>query len=61
MTNIRPIVIGVVLAGLAALVLPALAQEKDPHVPKVVKLSELIKQIQEHKGKVVVMDVWNDG
>jgi hypothetical protein len=35
--------------------------EKDPHLPKVVKLSELIKEIQAFKGKVVVMDAWNDG
>ncbi len=50
--------------GLAVLVLsagPGAADDKDAHAPKVVKLAELIKEIQSHKGKVVVMDVWNDG
>jgi len=61
MKRIAPMITGVVLAGLCTLALPSVAEDRDPHVPKVVKLAELIKQIQEHKGKVVVMDVWNDG
>jgi hypothetical protein len=29
--------------------------------PKVVKLADLIAAIKEQKGKVVIVDLWNDG
>ncbi len=29
--------------------------------PKVVKIPALIEAIKQHKGKVVVVDCWNDG
>ena len=38
---------------------PAADQDAPPY--KVVKLSQLIETIKRHKGKVVVMDLWNDG
>jgi hypothetical protein len=36
------------------------AAENDT-APKVVKVPALIEAIKQHKGKVVVVDCWNDG
>ncbi len=50
-------------AGLLAVMLSAgLADAADNDTkPKVVKLTDLMKAIQAHKGKVVVVDLWADG
>ncbi len=36
------------------------AADKDDTTPKLVKFNELIDAIKQHKGKVVVVDLWAD-
>jgi hypothetical protein len=56
---------GLVLTSLAALVLAgecrrASAQAPGPEITlKVVKYDQLRKEIESHKGKVVLVDVWS--
>lgn len=50
------------LACLAiALPSPTFQQPKDTPSYKVVSYNELIQEVKNHKGKVIVVDLWTDG